>query len=91
MNDTYDVESPVQRDLINLTIPLGDDSDVGPWDGCHVYADMNASRVADYLAGNLSQSVVDELLKKQNRTTGSCDKWVYDKSEFKDTVMTEVS
>ena len=88
-NDTFNIQSDVHRQLINLTIPAAEDVGYGPYDGCSIYDDVNVTSSILYLHGNVPG--MTSSLRSSNRSSRSCSQWVYDQSEFVDTVMTEFS
>ena len=83
VNDTYAVQNDFHQSLINLTIPPAepnDDDEV--YDKCHTYTTDGFGPYGG-VTGINATSVI-------NRTTITCDRWVYDVSVFKSTLAAEV-
>lgn len=74
-NDTYAVQSQGHSVLINKTIPQSDDDDI-KYDKCHIFP----RNFSNY--DNNSHPI--------NADKYECEKWVYDKSEFEETLVTKL-
>ena len=84
VNDTYAVQNDFHQGLINLTIPPAqpnDDDEV--YDKCHIYT-TDGYDSYDGVIGINATSII-------NRTTITCDRWVYDESVFTSTLAAEVT
>ncbi|XP_053397695.1 organic cation transporter protein-like [Mercenaria mercenaria] len=78
-NDTYEVQGKWHEILINRSIPyVKDDDDVYEYSDC------------DMFATNPNTSYND-LNTPVNTSEKECDKWVYDKSTFKNTFITQAN
>ena len=78
-NDTYKVQGRWHEILINQSIPLvKDDDDEYTYDDCEIFStNQNTSYNSINVPINTSQE--------------ECDKWVYDKSTFESTFITQVA
>ena len=85
-NDTYAIQNEFHQRLVNLTIPPAvpnDDDDV--YDKCRMYEYTHTDMLVFYdvyKATNLSSI--------PNRTSVTCEQWVYDDSVFTSTLAAEV-
>ncbi|XP_021362890.1 organic cation transporter protein-like [Mizuhopecten yessoensis] len=72
-NDTYDIHSAYQQNLVNNYIPPSTDDDTLDYDQCHLYSFDNNNVKFD----NPSRPINASLVK--------CHEWVYSDSVFKET------
>ncbi|CAG5126318.1 unnamed protein product, partial [Candidula unifasciata] len=84
-NDTYEIESNYHALLIELTIPMLDQESEPTYSECHVYSDLNSSRI---LHPNDGDSWLNTTLTPE-RELQPCSSWVYDQTEFVDTAVSE--
>ncbi len=73
-NDTYKIQSPYHEALVNQSVPMVTNDGETTYSSCRLY-DVDNSSVTSHL-GNQSET--------------GCDEWVYDRSIFKNTVVTQV-
>ncbi|KAK7491559.1 hypothetical protein BaRGS_00017198 [Batillaria attramentaria] len=73
-NDTYEIQSPAHEFLVNMTIPVSSD---GSYEQCDMYD-------VTYLDGDLLLSNTSK-----SKTVG-CAEWVYDRSAFTETLVSEL-
>ncbi|XP_029647981.1 organic cation transporter protein [Octopus sinensis] len=76
-NDTYDIQNDFHQSLINRTIPFTVKDGVDVIDKCRIYSPSQ----------NISY---DEYNRPINASSMKCQSWVYDKSVFESTLVTEM-
>ena len=100
-NDSFQIRNRAHGDLANMSIPRVSSSTSG-FSQCLVYSDVwRAAKEYDHVepaAGGLAKwrnawnttSVENGMKFDSTRETRQCHEWVYDRSEFDSTAITEV-